>query len=388
MSKLGVSLVILAILVVASVLAYLVLEGDGSGKSLDHDRYTKACGQRPIDATVDERSFELSGINLGDVAFGNLEIIKKSEVIGALSTAARSAIVAEYLICVVIERGDVERGNSHQINYIRFMLQFFTTGPTSEQLIRWQRDHPIPITAGRLKLPDFREEAGKKILIFKAPSPVREVRFVNAGDGPLQVWLARLPEEFVAIPDAGPWSIERRGKYVSQIVATVNVRPDDRYFFYVESDPGSPVETEIVFEGNWTRSDYTQLQHDVWKRALGVLTTPATWYQVARRVIDSRFETFGVATRDFIASQVLFAVGEAEAAAFALENVEKESPAISGSASYQGWLGVIHKAAGKPAKAERAIEKYEWMTGKAFADFEAIASEAAPKAPKAMYFPG
>lgn len=377
----------LVVLGFAGGIAVLVFDGDG--EDIDPDRYRQACGPRPKDSSVDERSFELAGLSLGKVALGKLEIVKKPKILGALSVVARNSLVTEYLICVAIERGDVERGNTIQVDYLRRMLQFLATGPNAEEFDRWQRDNPFPTRKGSLRLPDFVEIAGKKLLVFKAPNVMREIRLINVGDGQLLTWLSQLPDAFWASPDAGPWSISPLDEHSVKIVATLSARPGAPYQFRVESEPGSPVDAEIVLEGDWSHSDYTELQNDlkqaveaksarVGREIVGDLRlkpavdlnldlpspSPSDWYIVAREKTDARFHDIGAATRDFIAGQVLIAMGKHKAAVIALENAVKENSAVAQTASFQAWLGKTYAMAGEAEQSTKAIAKYEKITGK------------------------
>src|SRR3990172_13243796 len=59
-----------------------------------------------------------------------------------MAKASRNALVTNYLMCVAKYRGDIDFDDKEDVSRLRNFLEFMSTGPSPEQVMKWQEDYP------------------------------------------------------------------------------------------------------------------------------------------------------------------------------------------------------------------------------------------------------
>jgi len=127
-------------------LAWLVLRNPVQVMQRDSTAADGPCARPSSLFATSDRSVELATLGVGQVSLGKFHVEQKPEVFEALQASSRDAQATEYLICMAIQRGDVQQGNVEQIGHLRSFLSFMQTSPTSDQLAAWQKDNPTPVS--------------------------------------------------------------------------------------------------------------------------------------------------------------------------------------------------------------------------------------------------
>jgi hypothetical protein len=122
----------------------------------EKDQY--GCDRPTQGVVLNKNELETAGLKIGDFALGNLEYKSHPELIEIMTKASGDSLVIEYLVCVAIKRGDVK--NTDQRDYLRRMLHFMTSKPTSEEIMRWQKENQFPKLMGKLEISGTRNLDG------------------------------------------------------------------------------------------------------------------------------------------------------------------------------------------------------------------------------------
>lgn len=74
------------------------------------------------------------------------EVNQQSErgIIETFSRGAYQSLVAECLVRIAKREGDIDPKDQEQVDYFRRFQHFVQTGPTTEQILQWQRENPFP----------------------------------------------------------------------------------------------------------------------------------------------------------------------------------------------------------------------------------------------------
>lgn len=299
------------------------------------DPMAQACGSRPAEVPISDRQFDLAGVNVGKVAVGSLQISAKPEILSALSAASKNTLVVDYLICVAAARGDIEKGDGEQSNYLRQMLLFFQTKPTADQFSKWQTEHPFPKKVAQLSTPDFRDEQGTRVLDFR-DEIYRKIRFINAGNAMLSVWLQHFPDRiFFPVPDSGPWNIAPGHSQEVTIVFTREKPDKDIYPFQIVAQGTLELPAEIRIETTAV-SNYERIRQDVQQSLpMQAAAVPASeLYQTIATALKNILPNLGIAPINLVAASMLTDFQSAEGAKIALMRAASEAPELSKTPSF------------------------------------------------------
>ena len=75
---------------------------------------------------------------------GKVDFKAKPELRELMTKAANDLTVVQYLKCVAIKRGDIDKDSAEQKDYVETKFYFMRSNPTPEQIIMWQKDNPFP----------------------------------------------------------------------------------------------------------------------------------------------------------------------------------------------------------------------------------------------------
>lgn len=318
-----------------------------------------ACGDRPADVVAYDRQLDLAGVNLGKIAVGKLDMETSQKVVKVLTAAARSAVVVEYLTCEAEERGDIDKSDRAQVNYLRSMFLFMQTNPTAEQFTEWQRTNSFPKHTSQLALPNFEDDGGKKVLKFRGNEPFLPVRFINSGGSDLQVWLEHFPDNiFYPSPGIGPWKITAGG-HQDLIIVFMHVTPSAKeYPFQIQIAGGDTIDAEIVLSSLSTQAKYDDLSKTLTKQFASLQikgNADAAKYELANNYVAELFPTVDAAARNIVTWQALTDVDEWGAALKALDKTVGQVPASKFNPAFYDILANTYFELGDTKRSAVAI---------------------------------
>ena len=107
---------------------------------------------RPISHVgLNNNEIELAGLNVGNFALGKVDFKAKPELRELMTKAANDLSMVQYLKCVAIKRGEIDKDSMEQKDYIETKFYFMRSNPTPEQIILWQKENPFPSKADNVK---------------------------------------------------------------------------------------------------------------------------------------------------------------------------------------------------------------------------------------------
>jgi hypothetical protein len=163
---------------------------------------------RPEFATgLSDRELELAAVSISSVSVGRFHASGKERVVKLLTDAASDNLIVEYLTCVAIRRGDIEKGNSDQIDYLRRFWSFMQSKPSPEQVEVWQRHNTMPPSKsprpeGVLETTGIETTSNGGVLRITQTSG-QDFGIINAGDQPFLFWLDNFPSNEVGLSPDG-----------------------------------------------------------------------------------------------------------------------------------------------------------------------------------------
>jgi hypothetical protein len=114
------------------------------------DRF--GCTMPPAVVALNPQGLILEGVSIKDVAIGKIDYHSAPELKVLLEKNASNSMVAEYLVCGAIKRGEVDSNKPEQIDHLRKFLHFMGTGPTPENMSQWHKENPFPSGSDKQKL--------------------------------------------------------------------------------------------------------------------------------------------------------------------------------------------------------------------------------------------
>jgi len=93
---------------------------------------------------INNNEVELAGLNVGDFALGKIDFKAKPELRELMTKAASDLTLVQYLKCVAVARGEIDKDSLEQKDHIENKFYFMRSNPTPEQILQWQRDNPFP----------------------------------------------------------------------------------------------------------------------------------------------------------------------------------------------------------------------------------------------------
>lgn len=102
------------------------------------------CDRPSSHVGLNHNEVEIAGLNVGDFALGKVDFKAKPELRELMTKAANDLTVVQYLKCVAIKRGDIDKDSAEQKDYVETKFYFMRSNPTPEQIIMWQKDNPFP----------------------------------------------------------------------------------------------------------------------------------------------------------------------------------------------------------------------------------------------------
>jgi hypothetical protein len=87
-----------------------------------------------------------AGESMGGFASGKIDYKTQPELMNLISTESKDATMIDYSLCGAVARREVT--TQEQIDHFRSRLHFMsgTPHPTPEQIDKWQKDHPFPLS--------------------------------------------------------------------------------------------------------------------------------------------------------------------------------------------------------------------------------------------------
>lgn len=213
----------------------------------DYDGPTPPC---PIPAQIaksGESKLKLAASQFGEIALGEVDLSKKTEVVDLLSDDTDRMLAFGYLMCQATMNKQYDPSDKAQAERVQTINAFLATKPTAEEFIKLQeiliRQKEGPPTA-RLEIPDLSHDGDKAILALT--EPVQTVSLLNAGKAEMSAWVRnespgrllvtpRVPATVAALkhaeveigllapPDSGPWKL-KFGSSASEQEMEVEVR--------------------------------------------------------------------------------------------------------------------------------------------------------------------
>lgn len=93
---------------------------------------------------LNSQGFNLEAISFKDFAIGKMDYRSNPDLRILLEKDAQNSLVAEYLLCSAKARGDIDKSNSEQIQYLRNFFHFIESRPTPDQISDYPKQHPFP----------------------------------------------------------------------------------------------------------------------------------------------------------------------------------------------------------------------------------------------------
>lgn len=350
--------IIIALLVVAGTaiaVVKLIRQNDVQPVAATVDPYAEACGTRPVgDVGLSESEFDLAGLNIGDVAVGKLKVTNKPQLFQVLSASAKNAQVVDYLICVAGARGEVDKTDARQIDYLRRMLAYLQLNPTPADFERWQANNPFPQKTGKLEFPDLKDSEGRKVLSFTDELSLA-IRLINSGNAAISVWLEGFPVNvFFASPSTGPWEIGPGKSMELTIVFTRAIPTKNSYEFNFKT-PAERILAEIRIVRDSSVTPYRKLAAEI--RANELSATPQSQKDIlARELVRSRYPSIDVDVANIVAANALL---EADLPDFAVAVLRNVGGRAAQSPEFQLALNEAYTRAGDPFRARKAKARYD-----------------------------
>ena len=175
---------------------------------------TTGCVRPPSAIALSNRDLELAALTMSSVSVGRFRAVDNQNVVKLLTDASADNLITDYLICVAIQRGDVEAGNTAQIDYLRRFWAFMQSkpSPTPKQVETWQSFNLMPQSKqprseGALETTGLETAADGDVLRIVQVSG-KDFGVINAGDEPFLFWFKGFPEADVGLAPSAPDAIQ------------------------------------------------------------------------------------------------------------------------------------------------------------------------------------
>jgi hypothetical protein len=100
------------------------------------------CHYPASEVGITSMEVKVAATNLKAFSLGSFEYSAHPEVLSAMAKAGRSQLVTSYLMCVAKYRGDIDFHDTEEVSRLRNFLEFMSTGPSPEQVIKWHQEFP------------------------------------------------------------------------------------------------------------------------------------------------------------------------------------------------------------------------------------------------------
>lgn len=116
-------------------------------------QYDKWGCQMPAQViALNSQGFNLEAISFKDFAIGKMDYRSNPDLRILLEKEAQNSLVAEYLLCSAKARGDIDKSNSEQIQYLRNFFHFIQSRPTPDQISDYPKQHPFPVSSAPVRI--------------------------------------------------------------------------------------------------------------------------------------------------------------------------------------------------------------------------------------------
>ena len=102
------------------------------------------CTIPPTVVALNKQGLNIEAISIMDVAVGKVDYRSTPELQVLLEKHSSNSMVAEYLSCGAIARGEVDKNNPEQVYHLKKFLHFMGTGPKPDEVSNWHRENPLP----------------------------------------------------------------------------------------------------------------------------------------------------------------------------------------------------------------------------------------------------
>lgn len=107
--------------------------------ALQKDRW--GCEMPPQVVALTKQGINLEGLHLGDVALGKIDYQSDPDMRVLVEKHSLNSIVGQYLLCNAMERGEIDKNNHTQVDYLRRFLHFMGSGPNPDQIRAWPKEN-------------------------------------------------------------------------------------------------------------------------------------------------------------------------------------------------------------------------------------------------------
>lgn len=105
------------------------------------------CLMPPQVVALNNQGLNIEAISFRDFAIGKVDYKSTPDLRTLLEKEAVNSLVAEYLLCNAKARGDIDKNNQEQIQYLRNFFHFIESRPTPDQISDYPKQHPFPASS-------------------------------------------------------------------------------------------------------------------------------------------------------------------------------------------------------------------------------------------------
>ena len=102
------------------------------------------CTIPPTVVALNQQGLNIEAISIMAVAVGKIDYRSTPELQVLLEKHSSNSMVAEYLSCGAIARGEVDKNNPEQVYHLKKFLHFMGSGPKPDEVSNWHRENPLP----------------------------------------------------------------------------------------------------------------------------------------------------------------------------------------------------------------------------------------------------
>lgn len=106
----------------------------------------------PQVVALNNQGLNLEAISFRDFAIGKVDYKSTPDLRTLLEKEAVNSLVAEYLLCNAKARGDIDKNNQEQIQYLRNFFHFIESRPTPDQISDYPKQHPFPVSSAPVRI--------------------------------------------------------------------------------------------------------------------------------------------------------------------------------------------------------------------------------------------
>lgn len=108
--------------------------------------------KRPTDVVLNPKELEIVSVEIGPFTLGKMDYKNKPQVFELITKASRHDLIREYLVCVALNRGDVDKNDPAQVDYLKRMLFIMGSEMSDEQKMIWLKENPFPTALSLTKI--------------------------------------------------------------------------------------------------------------------------------------------------------------------------------------------------------------------------------------------